>query len=97
MKDYQPYKGEDGTENNWQRVYEAPQVNMGISSAKSIDPWDNNSFVNRTKEMKGSYGELLDHAKELSDKLTLAYNRARQAAITQELMEIVGGCEAINQ
>ena len=38
-----------------------------------------------------------NNAKELSDKLTLAYNRARQAAITQELMEIVGGCEAINQ
>ena len=52
MKNYQPYKGEDGTENNWQRVYEVPQVNMGVSTAKSIDPWDNNSFVNRTKEMK---------------------------------------------
>ena len=38
-----------------------------------------------------------NNAKELSDKLTLAYNRARQASITQELMEIVGGCEAINQ
>ena len=38
-----------------------------------------------------------NNATELSDKLTLADNRARQAAITQELMEIVGGCEAINQ
>ncbi|MEE2961521.1 MAG: ATP synthase F1 subunit gamma [Myxococcota bacterium] len=36
------------------------------------------------------------NAKELSDKLTLAYNRARQASITQELMEIVGGAEALN-
>jgi len=68
MKNYKPYKGEDGNEDNWERVYEIPQVNMGVSTAKSIDPWDNNSFVNRTKEMKGTYGELLDHAKELSDQ-----------------------------
>jgi len=33
---------------------------------------------------------------ELEDKLTLQYNRARQANITQELMEIVGGAEALN-
>jgi F-type H+-transporting ATPase subunit gamma len=29
------------------------------------------------------------------DRLTLQYNRARQAAITKELMEIVGGAEAL--
>jgi F-type H+-transporting ATPase subunit gamma len=28
-------------------------------------------------------------------KYTLQYNRARQAAITKELMEIVGGAEAL--
>jgi F-type H+-transporting ATPase subunit gamma len=32
-----------------------------------------------------------DNAKELVDKLTLQYNRVRQAAITTELAEIVGG------
>lgn len=36
------------------------------------------------------------NAKELTDKLTLKYNRARQAAITMELMDIVGGAEALN-
>jgi F-type H+-transporting ATPase subunit gamma len=29
------------------------------------------------------------------DRLTLTYNRARQAAITRELMEIIGGAEAL--
>ena len=29
------------------------------------------------------------------DRLTLAMNRARQATITKELMEIVGGAEAL--
>jgi F-type H+-transporting ATPase subunit gamma len=34
-------------------------------------------------------------AKEMIEKLTLQYNRARQASITKELMEIVGGAEAL--
>jgi len=35
------------------------------------------------------------NASELVGKLTLIYNRARQAAITKELMEIIGGAEAL--
>jgi len=37
-----------------------------------------------------------DNATELIDDYTLEYNNARQAAITQELAEIVGGAEAMN-
>jgi len=36
-----------------------------------------------------------DNASELIDVLTLSYNRARQAAITQEITEIVGGAAAL--
>ncbi len=36
------------------------------------------------------------NASELIEKLTLKYNRARQAAITTEIMEIIGGAEALN-
>jgi F-type H+-transporting ATPase subunit gamma len=35
------------------------------------------------------------NAKKIIDKLTLQYNRTRQAAITKELMEIIGGAEAL--
>ncbi|MDP3278331.1 MAG: ATP synthase F1 subunit gamma [Deltaproteobacteria bacterium] len=35
------------------------------------------------------------NAKDMISKLTLVYNRARQAAITKELMEIIGGAEAL--
>jgi F-type H+-transporting ATPase subunit gamma len=35
------------------------------------------------------------NAKEMIDRLTLSYNRARQAAITTELMDIVNGAEAL--
>lgn len=37
-----------------------------------------------------------DNAKELIGTLTLSYNKARQAAITQEILEVVGGAEALN-
>jgi F-type H+-transporting ATPase subunit gamma len=37
------------------------------------------------------------NATEMIDKLTLEYNKARQAAITKELMEIIGGSEAIKE
>lgn len=36
-----------------------------------------------------------DNAAELIDSLTLSYNRARQAAITKEISEIVGGAAAL--
>lgn len=36
-----------------------------------------------------------DNAMELRDDLTLQYNKARQAAITNEILEIVGGAEAL--
>jgi F-type H+-transporting ATPase subunit gamma len=37
------------------------------------------------------------NAKEMIARLTLQYNRARQAGITKELMEIVGGAEALKE
>jgi F-type H+-transporting ATPase subunit gamma len=37
-----------------------------------------------------------DNAKELQRTLKLSYNKARQAAITNEILEIVGGAEALN-
>lgn len=37
-----------------------------------------------------------DNAKDLQKNLKLTYNKARQAAITNEILEIVGGAEALN-
>ncbi len=37
------------------------------------------------------------NAKEIINALTLQYNKARQAAITKELMEIIGGSEALKE
>ena len=38
-----------------------------------------------------------DNAKELLKELKLVYNRSRQAAITKEILEIVGGAEALGK
>jgi F-type H+-transporting ATPase subunit gamma len=38
-----------------------------------------------------------ENAEELIDNLSLTYNRARQAAITKEISEIVGGAEALKE
>jgi F-type H+-transporting ATPase subunit gamma len=47
--------------------------------------------ASRQRAMKSA----TDNAEELSNKLTIQMNRARQDAITTEIMEIVGGAEAL--
>ena len=37
------------------------------------------------------------NAKDLVSSLQLSYNKARQAAITKEILEIVGGAEALSK
>ncbi|MCF6093225.1 F0F1 ATP synthase subunit gamma [Microaerobacter geothermalis] len=41
-------------------------------------------------------GSATDNATEMISKYTLMYNRARQASITQEISEIVGGANALS-
>ena len=40
--------------------------------------------------------DINNAAKELRNDLLLTYNKARQAAITNEILEIVGGAEDLN-
>ena len=40
--------------------------------------------------------QATDNANELIKDLTLTYNKARQATITKEILDIVGGAEALN-
>ncbi len=42
-----------------------------------------------------SMHKATDNAKEIRSELLLQYNKARQAAITNEILEIVGGAEAL--
>ncbi len=55
-------------------------------------------FQNETSEHAARMASMDNASKncnDLTDNLTLAYNKARQAAITAELMDIVGGAEAL--
>ncbi|NQZ28922.1 MAG: F0F1 ATP synthase subunit gamma [Mycoplasmatales bacterium] len=52
------------------------------------------SKVSEMSSRRTAMENATDNAEELIKKLNLEYNRARQAAITQEISEIVGGSEA---
>ena len=60
MNDEKKYVDEDGTE--WNRLYYSPQ----LSTEASIDPWSNSDFVNKTANMKGTVGDMMDKSAELS-------------------------------
>ena len=54
------------------------------------------SFASEHGARMTAMHKATDNAGELRDSLTLTYNKARQAAITNEILEIVGGAEALN-
>ncbi len=54
-----------------------------------------NSVASEVAARRSAMDSATDNATELIGELTLMYNRERQAAITKELMEIVGGAEAM--
>ncbi len=53
------------------------------------------SFASEHGARMTAMHKATDNAGELKDQLTLTYNKARQAAITNEILEIVGGAEAL--
>jgi F-type H+-transporting ATPase subunit gamma len=54
-----------------------------------------NSVAAEVAARRTAMDSATDNATELISELTLYYNRERQAAITSELMEIIGGAEAL--
>ncbi|APZ45766.1 ATP synthase F1 subunit gamma [Polaribacter reichenbachii] len=54
------------------------------------------SFASEHGARMTAMHKATDNASELRDELLLTYNKARQAAITNEILEIVGGAEALN-
>ena len=54
------------------------------------------SFASEHGARMTAMHKATDNATELRDELKLTYNKARQASITNEILEIVGGAEALN-
>ena len=48
----------------WDRVLTSPRLN----TESTLDPWSKNDFMNATSNSKGTYGDLLDRSKEMSQK-----------------------------
>ena len=55
------------------------------------------SFASEHGARMTAMHKATDNAAELVDQLKLTYNKARQASITNEILEIVGGAEALKK
>ena len=49
----------------WDRVWQNPQLNV---KGGKVDPFDKKKFIDKTGKMKGTYGDMLDFSKELSEE-----------------------------
>jgi hypothetical protein len=64
MNEEHVYFGENGKEKNWNRIFTIPTASIDTKQ----DPFNQNQFLDRTKNKKGTYGNMLDYSKELSEK-----------------------------
>ncbi|KNZ68411.1 ATP synthase F1 subunit gamma [Thermincola ferriacetica] len=82
-------------------IYEpAPDVLLGELLPKYVETTVYRALLEAKASEHGArmtaMGSATDNATEMIDKLTLSLNRARQAAITKEISEIVGGANALD-
>lgn len=97
-----PLKAEEGEEltHHWDYIYEPDESGLleglltrYIESQVYQGMVENNACEQAARMI--AMKSATDNAGELIDNLQLVYNKARQAAITQELSEIVGGAAAV--
>jgi len=93
--------GEESLQDHWDYIYEPDAVDLlddvlmrYIESQVYRGAVEN--FASEMAAKMVAMKSATDNAGEIIDKLQLAYNKARQAAITQEISEIVGGAAAVS-
>jgi F-type H+-transporting ATPase subunit gamma len=96
----EPPRMEEGGETRAEYLYEPSADALLIELLpKHISVQILNAFLQQETSEHAARMAAMDNAtkncSELIDNLTLVYNKARQAAITAELMDIVGGAEAL--
>jgi hypothetical protein len=64
MNEVHEYKGKNGNENDWVRIFHIPQASIDTKQ----DPFNSNQYLRHTESKKGNYGDLLNLSKELSNK-----------------------------
>jgi len=96
----EPKESVESTENSIDYLYE-PDRTAVLSQLlpKMVEVQMFRALLESNASEQGARMSSMDsasrNAAEMIDKLTLQYNRARQAAITKELMEIISGAESI--
>ena len=96
----QPKETEEVMDTNIDYIYEPNQgVVLSQLLPKMVEVQLFRALLESGASEQGARMSSMDsasrNAAEMIDKLTLQYNRARQAAITKELMEIISGAESI--
>ena len=76
----------------------SPEVVLGVLLPKYAETLVYSALLESKASEFGArmtaMGSATKNAKKMVEELTLSYNRARQAAITQEITEIIGGANA---
>ena len=93
---------DEGSENSSDESYEfEPDEDEILSNLlpKNISTQIFKAMLENSASEQGSRMSAMDNATrnagEMVDKLTIEYNRSRQAAITKELIEIISGAESL--
>ncbi len=97
----EPIEGEDAAAVNSDYIFEPSKLEIvealiPKSLKTQLYKAIRDSFASEHGARMTAMHKATDNAKELRDELLLTYNKARQAAITNEILEIVGGAEALN-
>ena len=97
-----PLKTSEEAENSSEDNYEfEPEEDEILSNLlpKNISTQIFKAMLENSASEQGSRMSAMDNATrnagEMVDKLTIEYNRSRQAAITKELIEIISGAESL--
>ncbi len=97
-----PLNSEDSEDNTSEESYEfEPDKDEILSNLlpKNISTQIFKAMLENSASEQGSRMSAMDNATrnagEMVDKLTIQYNRSRQAAITKELIEIISGAESL--
>jgi len=97
-----PLNSEDSEDNTSEESYEfEPDEDEILSNLlpKNISTQIFKAMLENSASEQGARMSAMDNATrnagEMVDKLTIEYNRSRQAAITKELIEIISGAESL--
>mgnify|MGYP001177890684 FL=1 len=89
---------EDKSEDSYEFEPEEDEI-LGNLLPKNISTQIFKAMLENSASEQGSRMSAMDNATrnagEMVDKLTIEYNRSRQAAITKELIEIISGAESL--